>query len=81
MTPTTTRIYRRRAQAVLDAYSDLVSPSPLPELLTDLLTDLRHWCDGQNVDFEQCLDLSAMHHGAEAADTTTTPSAPRGGKS
>jgi hypothetical protein len=80
MTSTKTRLYRCRAQAALDAYSDLVSPSPLPDLLTDLLTDLRHWADGQNVDFEQSLDLSAMHHAAETTGQSATTPGTRGGQ-
>ena len=66
MTSIGIRIRRCRAQAAIGAYSDLVPPSTLPDTITDLLTDLRHWCDAQNVDFARSLERSQLHHQAEA---------------
>lgn len=35
-------------------------------VVTDMLTDLRHWCDCYAVDFEQALSMSEIHYEAEA---------------
>ena len=42
----------------LDAQGNMVSPS---EFMTDLLTDIRHYCDVKDVDFHAC-DRSAYNH-------------------
>ena len=42
----------------LDAQGNMVSPS---EFMTDLLTDIRHYCDARDVDFAAC-DRSAYGH-------------------
>ena len=42
----------------LDAQGNMVSPS---EFMTDLLTDIRHYCDSKGVDFAAC-DRAAYNH-------------------
>ena len=42
----------------LDAQDNMVCPS---EFITDLLTDIRHYCDVKDVDFHAC-DRSAYNH-------------------
>ena len=37
------------------------------ETITDLLTDLMHFCDEQGIDFESCLRMANMHYEAEVA--------------
>lgn len=56
--------------------------------LVDLLTDLRHWADAINFDFDHCLELSALHHEREVAerletlvDSGTSTNEPRKGQS
>ena len=49
--------------AGLAAYE--LPPNQSLDKIIDLLTDLRHWCDVHEIDFDNCLRLSAMHHDAE----------------
>lgn len=42
----------------LDAEDNMVSPS---DFITDLLTDIRHYCDARSIDFAAC-DQSAYRH-------------------
>lgn len=66
MTSFATRIRRCRAQAALEAHASSIGDNgDREEGLIDLLTDLRHWCDGQRIVFDDCLDLSRVHHLAE----------------
>lgn len=46
----------------LDAEGNMVSPS---EFITDLLTDIRHYCDARNVDFAGCDRSAYRHYAAE----------------
>lgn len=38
---------------------------PEQEIVTDLLTDLRHFCTGPGVDFDQASRMAQMHYEAE----------------
>jgi hypothetical protein len=38
----------------------------LEEIANDLLTDLRHLCDDEKIDFNRLIATSQMHHKAEA---------------
>jgi len=49
----------RAALALAELYGD----EPRADV-TDLLTDLRHYCSDREVDFEQCLRLSETHYQA-----------------
>lgn len=49
----------------LDADGNMVSPS---DFVTDLLTDIRHYCDARNVDFAACDRLAYRHYAAERHD-------------
>lgn len=67
----TNRMRAEAAQQALEAYSlakgicpDEPELSPL-ELLTDLLTDLLHWSDAADLEFDTALRLAEMHHGEE----------------
>lgn len=50
---------------------------PLETTLTDLLADLRHWCDANDVDFAEAAFRSRTHYEGEIPDTergdVTTP--------
>lgn len=51
-----------RAKQVLANHYD---PSCKSASVTDLLTDLGHYCDAENIDFRRCLDLAYMNYEAE----------------
>lgn len=36
-----------------------------PELVTDLITNLHHWCDRNDVDFDQSMESATMHYTEE----------------
>jgi hypothetical protein len=38
--------------------------------VVDLLSDLRHWCEHQGIDFEAAVRTSAIHHEAEKEEAT-----------
>jgi hypothetical protein len=54
----------RRAQYSLDAYID-ICPTDDCNVLCDLLTDLMHYADMANDNFEKELDRAQMHYNAE----------------
>lgn len=35
--------------------------------ITDLLTDLRHWCEANGVSFHDAVEMSSKHYEAERA--------------
>lgn len=37
-------------------------------MVTDLLSDLRHFCDRNAVDFDQCSLMAEIHHNEEVAE-------------
>lgn len=45
--------------------SDAPVHEALTDLLVDLLTDLRHWADMEEIEFYGALDLSYIHYSAE----------------
>ena len=49
----------------LDADGHMVCPS---EFITDLLTDIRHYCDARSVDFAVCDRSAYRHYAAERHD-------------
>ena len=65
----------RNAEPALQAYWKETSgadvdgihgtPSEQAELLTDLLTDLRHWARAEEVDFQRCSDMAETHFNCE----------------
>lgn len=57
------------AEETLAFYGDLIvsSSEPREDVLTDLLTDLRHYCDDRKLDFNNVLDLSYVHYLEEKA--------------
>ena len=67
----TNRMRAEAADTALEAYSlakglcpDEPELSPL-ELLTDLLADLLHWSEADDLDFDTALRLARMHHEEE----------------
>ena len=54
------------AQAALRAFRKATGADE-EEALGDLLTDLMHWSDRSNFDFEAALDRARMHYEAETA--------------
>ncbi len=38
------------------------------ELLTDLITDLLHWCDLFDLDFDEALRMAHFHHEEERSE-------------
>jgi hypothetical protein len=55
------------AGAALKLYVELKDGQHVIEAsdVTDLLTDLRHYCAENEIDFDQCLELSKVHFDAE----------------
>ena len=49
----------------LDAHGNMVSPA---EFMTDLLTDIRHYCDARGVDFAACDRAAYSHYVNERPD-------------
>ena len=49
---------RRRAQTALTAYRHTVGDDTPEELLVDLLTDLRHWCERRSLSFDDVVERS-----------------------
>ena len=43
------------------------------DALPDLLCDLHHWCDRENVNFQSALDRAREHYDTESSTTSTTP--------
>jgi hypothetical protein len=43
------------------------------DALTDLLCDLHHWCDRENVNFQAALDRGRQHYDTESSEDSTTP--------
>lgn len=41
------------------------------ECVTDILADLRHYCDENGVDFHQACDMSYQHYNAELTEEQT----------
>lgn len=52
-----------RAGRALDLYS--VETVERDDALTDLLTDLQHYCHSQNMDWEGALEVAEMHFRSE----------------
>jgi hypothetical protein len=57
-----------RARCAAEAFEQALCkdiPSDKGELLRDLLTDLRHYCAFERLDFESALKMSEIHFAAE----------------
>ena len=61
-----------RIEDVIQCYIDeqcrmgsAYASEPEQTILTDLLTDLRHYCSARNLDFEHSVKWSQVHHEAE----------------
>ena len=39
-----------------------------PDVVCHMLTDIRHWCDREGLDFEHELDRARAHYAAEVLD-------------
>jgi len=68
--PITNRIRAERIDAALAAYRSHVGDGPAEpdEAVTDLLTDLRHYCDRENLDIADRDRLAEIHYQAELAE-------------
>lgn len=53
-----------RAQTILNQFMKLGGSEP-EYALSDLLTDLAHWCDRNDTEFERELRRAASHYGDE----------------
>lgn len=56
------------AHQALENFGEATGLSMIHEkecVVTDLLCDLRHWCDRNEVDFEGSLRMAEMHYEAE----------------
>lgn len=65
----------RRAAAALAAYRRRTGADP-QDAVSDLLTDLLHWCEHFGPAFSEALDRARSHYAAETAKPSTT-TAPR----
>ena len=57
-----------RADAMVYAYSELGGDDDSDAVLVDILTDLRHWCDENELDFQHAHTMSEVHHEAEVQE-------------
>jgi hypothetical protein len=64
--PRTNQDRAERAVRVLNAYGTVEGPER-DDLLTDLLTDLQHYCQSHDLDWTSALELAARHFEAERA--------------
>lgn len=60
----------RRAKSAHKALAEYRQENDNQEALIDLLTDLKHWADKRQVDFDHALDVARMHyhHEVQAAE-------------
>lgn len=59
---------RQRAARAKLALSDYIDEDPNAEpsqFVTDLLCDLRHYCDAMRIDFADCDSMGDMHYSEE----------------
>ena len=56
-----------RAHATLERYEQLQDGWPDNASVTDLLSDLMHWCHRDGTNFDEALKLARMHYRAETA--------------
>jgi hypothetical protein len=49
-----------RAEKALSAYENNAECN-----VTDLITDLRHFCDREEIDFDAAVEMSEIHHEEE----------------
>ncbi|MCA9307473.1 MAG: hypothetical protein KDA16_13135 [Phycisphaerales bacterium] len=68
MTPAIER-RTRDISAVLHGRARTSNHDDQTDAVTDILADIRHWCDAYAVDFDNCNRIAADHHQAEVADT------------
>jgi len=61
------------ARDELEAFSRIVDRL---DSAADLLTDLRHWCDANHVDFAKMMKQAEMNYEAEEAEEAEIPPAP-----
>jgi len=54
-----------RIEGVLNTYRQEVSGEDIDCCVTDLITDLMHWCDQNNINFAEAVDSADMHFTAE----------------
>lgn len=54
-----------KARTVVEAYSRFQRYDAYDEAVIDILTDLMHWCDATDVDFQKVLDHARFHFDAE----------------
>lgn len=68
-----------RARATVKAYKDEISNKSGEDdetCVLDLLTDLRHFCKEEKIDFAKCLRISRYHAKEEEAECTDTSQSP-----
>ena len=54
------------AMDALDAYAETMGCDELGSAVSDLLADLRHLCDEEDIDFAACLARADLNYGAES---------------
>lgn len=63
--------FAERARHFLDLYRkelDATNPEIEDTHVTDLLTDIRHYCEREGIHFGRCLRISRDHHQEENTD-------------
>jgi len=57
-----------RAKALTDVHRVLTSSEdePIDCVVIDVLTDLMHFCDNEDLEFDRLLHMAAIHHEEEA---------------
>lgn len=57
-----------RVAKLMGVYSTMVGEDEGETMVSSLLADIRHYCDAQAVDFDDCLRLSEIHHDTEVTE-------------
>lgn len=56
---------RITGQTFLDVAESTYGNGSLTDSLTDMLTDIRHYCVQAKIDFDKCVLMSEIHHNEE----------------
>lgn len=62
-----------RVMKVIDIIYDQYGNSDMKGSLIDCMTDIRHFCDQQGIDFDYLIHVSKHHHAAGACDGCYPP--------
>jgi len=53
------------ARLLIDLHQKINGDDQLDCVVTDVITNLRHYCKAEGLDFDKCVELSEVHFNAE----------------